>query len=104
MYFYIIQLFNYTYKEDIILALTSAGVMQGTYIEGENYDNFLSKEFPIFTGLFKTQREKERASALFFGMVDDKKVIQNVEKLLHDSGIENTKSEIYRIILLKGEK
>jgi hypothetical protein len=103
MYFYIIQLFDYTYKEDILLALTSAGVMQGTYIEGENYDNILNNEFPLFTGLFKTKDLKERITSLFFGMVKDKKVMSNVEKLLHDAGIENKSDAIYRILVLKGE-
>lgn len=103
MYFYILQLFNHNYKEDIILALTSAGVMKGTYIEGENYDNFLTKEFPIFTGLFKTQEHKERISALFFGMVEEKKVMNNVVKLLDDSGIDNNDNQVYQLIMLKGQ-
>ncbi len=103
MYFYILQLFNHEYKEDIILALTSAGVMKGTYVEGENYDNFLTKEFPLFTGLFKTQEDKERISALFFGMVEKKKVMESVVKLLDDSGIDNSDNRIYQLIMLKGE-
>ncbi len=103
MYFYIIQLFDYKYKEDIILALTSAGVMRGTYIEGENYDNLLNNEFHIFTGFFKTKELKERTSALFFGIVEEKKTIDNVRKLLEDAGIENENDGIFSIILLKSE-
>ena len=104
MYFYIIQLFDHKYKEDIILALTSANIMRGTYIEGENYDNILNNEFPIFTGFFKTKKFKERVSSLFFGIIDEKETIGNVKKLLIDSGIENEDDDIYRIILLKEEK
>ena len=103
MYFYIIQLFDIKYKEDIILALTSANVMRGTYIEGENYDHILNNEFPLFTGFFKTKELKERISSLFFGIVKDKNTLKNVIQLLKDAGIENKDDEIYRIILLKSE-
>jgi hypothetical protein len=103
MYFYIIQIFDYKYKDDIILSLTSAGVMNGTYLEGENYDNMLNNNFPIFTGFFKTKESKKQISSLFFGTVEKKKVLFDVDKLLKDSGIENKNNKLYKIIVFKGE-
>ncbi len=103
MYFYIIQLFDFKYKDDIILALTSVGIEKGTHLEGENYDYLLKKDFPLFTGFFKTKEDKERISSLFFGMVDAKESIEEIPKLLDKAGIKNKDKENYEIILLKGD-
>jgi len=104
MYFYVIQLFDFSYKEDIILALISAGIERGTYVEGRNIDNILNTEFPIFTGFFKTREEKERVSSLFFGMVEKKERITSVLDVLKQAGIENDDREIFRIIIIECEE
>ena len=103
MFFYIIQLFNETYRDDIVLALTSAGIMKGTYVEGNNLDRVLDSDLPIFTGFFRTRDDKERRSLLFFGTVEDRAKIQGVVDLLKDAGVENDEEEIFRVILLQGE-
>lgn len=104
MYFYVIQVFDNSYKEDIILAMTTAGIMQGTYVEGENLDNLLNNDFPIFTGFFKTQANKERISSLFFGLVDDKETVESVCQVMKDAGIDNESGEVFRALVVAGEQ
>jgi len=103
MFFYIIQLFDERYRDDIVLALTSAGIMKGTYVEGNNLDRVLDSDFPIFTGFFRTRDDKERRSLLFFGTVNKKEKIQSVVDLLKDAGIKNEDDELFRVVLLQGE-
>lgn len=104
MYFYIIQLFDVKYKDDMILALTSAGVMKATYLEGENLDHLLNQDFPIFKGFFKMKEDKERVSSIFFGMTENRETIENVVKVLKEAGIDNSREEVYHILILNGEQ
>lgn len=104
MFFYIIQVFDFSYKDDIVLGLISADIHRGTFIEGKNIENLLNQDFPLFKGFFKMKEDKEIVSALFFGMCKEKKKIENLIKVLKQSGIENKDNKIYRIILLPGEE
>lgn len=104
MYFYVIQVFDNSYKDDIVLAMTSAGILQGTHVEGENLDNLLNNDFPIFTGFFKTRDSKERISSLFFGIVEQKETVVNVCRVMEDAGIDNTEKEVFRAIVVPGEQ
>jgi hypothetical protein len=104
MFFYIIQLFDIEYKDDMILALTSAGIMRGTYMEGENLDHLLNQDFPIFKGFFKMKEDKERISSLFFGFTEKRETLTDMVKVLKDAGIDNEKKEIFHIMALSGEE
>lgn len=103
MLFYIIQLFDINYKDDMLLAMTSVGIMRGTYVEGSNLDSLLDQEFPIFRGFFKTKEDKERACSLFFGMVDSETKLINLRQLLLDSGIEGNTDDIFQIMVIAGK-
>lgn len=103
MFFYVLQLFDTDYSEDILLALTSAGVKRATIIDGTNFDKVLENEFPLFTGLFRGEDDRERFSQLIFGMVDDEEILDGVVTVLRQAGIKNEKKEIYRLAAMKGE-
>lgn len=104
MLFYIIQLFDLDYKDDMILGMTTAGILKGTYLEGENLDHMLNQDFPIFKGFFKTKEDKERASALFFGTTESKESLENLAQVMKDAGIENTDGEVFHIMSFAGDE
>lgn len=104
MFLYIIQVFDFSYKDDIVLGLISAGIERGTFVEGKNIENLLNQEFPLFKGFFKMKEDKEIASALFFGICKEREKIKNLVEVLKQSGIENKNNEIYRIIIIPGEE
>lgn len=104
MIFYVIQLFNVEYKDDMILAMTSAGLLQGTCVEGDNLDKLLNNDFPIFKGLFKMKEDKELASFIFFGF-SKRENIEGLSQVLKDAGIENSEDEqIYKIAAIQAEE
>ena len=103
MFFYVLQVFDTDYREDILLALTSAGVKRATVIDGTNFDKVLENEFPLFTGLFRGEDDRERFSQLIFGLIDDEEVLSSVVKVLKQAGITNGEKEIYRLAVMKGE-
>jgi hypothetical protein len=102
MYLYVLQLFKIEYRDDILLAMTSAGIKRATVLEGTNFDNILEQEYPLFTGLFRGPEDRARFSHLVFGMVDEPELLDSFVDLLVQAGIDNKKGEIYRLILLEG--
>ena len=103
MFFLIIQLFKIEYKEDIILALTSCGIKKGSIFEGQNLDKVLQHDFPLFTGLIRSEDEKARYSHLITAVVDDKKKVKEFIHLLEEADIEVKRESILRLILLPVE-
>lgn len=104
MYLYVLQLFNIDYRDDILLAMTSAGIKKATVIEGTNFDKLLEQEFPLFTGLFRGPEDRARFSHLVFGMVDALEVLQGFVDVLDQAGVDNRKEEIYRLLVLEGRR
>lgn len=102
MFLYVLQLFKIEYREDLLLAMTSAGIKHATVLEGTNFDKILEQEFPLFKGLFRGPDERERFSQLIFGMIDDLEVLKTFTEVLRQAGIENEGEEIYRLIALEG--
>jgi hypothetical protein len=102
MFLYVLQLFKIEYREDMLLAMTSAGIKHATVIEGTNYDKILEMEFPLFKGLFRGPEDRERFSQLVFGMVDDLKILRTFIEVLKQAGIDNVREEVYRLIALEG--
>ena len=102
MFLYVLQLFKIEYREDILLAMTSAGIKRATVVEGTNFDKILEQEFPLFTGLFKGPEDRARYSHLVFGMVEDAAVLEGLVDVLRQAGIDNAGEEIYRLLVLEG--
>jgi hypothetical protein len=103
MHLYVLQLFDTDYREDLILALTTAGIKQATVVEGLNLDHILTREFPLFTGLLRGPEDRERQSELIFGMVEETKQLDTFVEVLRQAGIDNRGGAIYRLLVLQGE-
>jgi len=102
MFLYVLQLFKVEYREDILLAMTSAGIKRATVVEGTNFDKILEQEYPLFTGLFKGPEDRARFSHLVFGMVEDSEVLESFVAVLEQAGVDNKSDEIYRLLVLEG--
>ena len=103
MFFLIIQLFRIEFKEDVLLALTSCGIKRGSIFEGQNLDRILERDFPLFTGLIKSENEKERYSLLITTVIEKKEKIQELVHLLKEAEIDVKKEDLLRIILIPTE-
>jgi len=103
MFFLIIQLFKIEYKEDVLLALTSCDIKKGSTFEGYNLDKALQRDFPLFTGLIKSEDERERYSLLITAVVEKKAKAKELIDILKEADIDVEKEEILRLILLPVE-
>jgi hypothetical protein len=103
MYFYVLQLFDTDYKEDINLAMISSGIKQATVVEGMNLDNVLQKDFPLFAGFF-TGTDRERYSLMVFGIVEERETMISFLEILQQAGIDNNREEIFKLVILPAEK
>lgn len=103
MFFMIIQLFRIEYKEDIILALTSCGIRKGNICEGHNLDKLLQRDYPLFTGLIKSEDERESYSFLITSLIEKKEKVIELINLLKEADIDVEKENILRVILLPVE-
>ena len=103
MYYLIIQLFKIEYKEDVLLALTSCGIKKGNVFEGQNLDKMLQRDVPLFSGLIKSEDEKERYSALIMTIVSKKEKVKELIHLLFEADIDIKREDILRLVLLPVE-
>jgi hypothetical protein len=103
MYFLIIQLFKTEYKEDVLLAMTTCGISKGNMFEGQNMDNILEQDVPIFAGLINPESERARQTIMITAVLDKKDRMQMLMQLLEEAGIEIASGEILKTILLPVE-
>ena len=103
MYLIIIQLFKNEYKEDLYMALSSAGIQQTTYCDSYNLDNELCKTSPLFSGLFKNPEHKERYATTYFCTANTKDQIDAIPEGFEIAGIDWKKEQIFRITVMKAD-
>jgi len=103
MYFLIIQLYRIEYKDDLLLALTSCGIQKGSIFDGLNMDLTLQQDFPLFSGLVKSDDEKARYSILVTTVVQSHEKVGELIHLLKEADIDVEKEQILRLILLPAE-
>lgn len=103
MYLLIIQLFKIEYKEDLLLAMTSCGIHKGNAFDGQNLDKVLERDFPLFTGLIKSDDERERFSMLITSVVEKREQVKELISLLKEADIDIAKDNILRVILIPAD-
>lgn len=104
MKLYVIQLFDIDYKDDLLLALTTAEITAATVVEGLTMQNMLDQDFPLFSGLFRSQREREQYSQVIFGTVEDDEAIESLLQVIEQAGIDNSEEQIFRLVTVPAEK
>ncbi|TYB30435.1 MAG: hypothetical protein FXF47_09215 [Candidatus Mcinerneyibacterium aminivorans] len=103
MYYLIIQLYKENFIDDMLLALTTAGIENGTVVDGVNMDNYLNQRVPLFTGLIPNVGEDSEYCKIISSIIDSKKKAENFLKVLKEADIDFEKDNIGRIVLLPAE-
>ena len=104
MYLLVIQLFKNEYKEDLYMALSSAGIQYTTYCDGHNLDNELRNSIPLFSGLFKSLEEKRRYATVYFCAAESNEQIEAIIEGFEAAGIDWKKEGVFRMIVINAEK
>lgn len=104
MYLLIIQLFKNEYKEDLFMALSSAGIQKTTYCDSFNLDNELQNASPLFSGFFKSEEEKERYATTYFCQAETKEQIDAITQGFEIAGIDWEQEEIFKITVIRAEE
>ena len=104
MYYLIIQLFKIEYKEDLLLALTSCGIVKGSVFEGQNLDRVLEKDVPLFSGFIKTDEERWRYCMQVTAVAEEKEQVDELVSILKEADIDIHQEDILRIVLLPAER
>jgi hypothetical protein len=97
MYFMFIKVTDVRYKEDVVLALQSEGIVRASYIESRDLQKSLSDDFKLFTGFFTGGAEESQiiitALAESPGQADE--VLAN----LRQAGIDVDSEPVLRIVM-----
>jgi len=101
MYLIIIQLFKNEYKEDLYMALSSAGIEQTTYCDTISLDHELQNTSPLFSGLFRSEEEENRYTTTYFCIAETKEQIDAVPEGFEIAGIDWRKENIFRMTVIE---
>ncbi|HOO60705.1 MAG TPA: hypothetical protein PLF44_03645 [Candidatus Mcinerneyibacteriales bacterium] len=104
MYYFVIQLFKEEFLDDIMLALTTAGIDNGTVVDGVNMDNMMNQRIPLFAGLIPNSDQRSRYCKVISCIVEDKQRVKAFLQSLDDADIDFEKEGIGRIILIPAEE
>ncbi len=104
MYYFIIQLYKEEYLDDIMLALTTAGIDNGTVVDGVNMDNIMNQHMPIFAGLIPGDDQRSRYCKVISSVVKKRDRIDAVLGTLRDADIDFKGEGLGRMLLLPAEE
>ena len=100
MFYLIIQLFKEKYEEEVLLALTSAGVDRATVTDNINLEKIVHSGIPIFAGVPSGAGEEKRFCKIFTAAVKDEHVVDDFLSALKAGGVDFLQDDIGIIILL----
>ncbi len=98
MYQLTIFLYKERYMEDIMMALTAAGLNNTVVIDGLNMENVLAFNVPVFAGLRGELSRSPKFCKVIFTLIEDKSVIEEILESLEEAELNNKKDRIYKII------
>ncbi len=103
MYQLTIFLYNERYMEDIMMALTAAGLSSTVVLDGLNMENVLAFNVPVFAGLRAEMSRSPKFCKVILTLVNNKEVIEEIIDSLKEAEVDNKKKKIYRIVATKVE-
>ena len=104
MYLLIIQLFRSEYKEDLFMAISSAGIYKTTYCDAVNLDKELTGSMALFSGIFKNPEEKERFAKVYFCIAEDESQADAIIEGFEIAGINWKDEEIFQMTVIPAVK
>ncbi len=100
MFYLIIQLFKEEYEEQVLLALTSAGIERATVSEALNLENVVTMEMPVFAGFRADPGRNKLFCKVITAAVDSETAVEDFLSALEMGGIDFVKDELGVIILI----
>jgi hypothetical protein len=100
MYYVIIQVFKEEYLDDIMLALTTAGIENGTIVDGINSDNVLNQHIPLFTGLIPHDSTSSRYCKIVTTTIDSMDKIDALSEVFDDADVDFREEGVGRLIVI----
>jgi len=76
---------------DLLSVLVEAGITRATVFDSEGMGHHLAYEVPIFAGLRKMLGEAGAHNKTIFALIDDKKLVGQLKKLLKEVNIDFTR-------------
>jgi hypothetical protein len=98
MFFLFIKVVDIDFKEDVTLALQSAGITKASYIESWDLEKSFSDEFALFRGFLSSEKRGEQV--IMTALAEEKSQISDFLNALRAAGIDIDKKEILRLISL----
>lgn len=99
----ILHLMKEKYLDDILMALTEAGIEDTIVISGESLGHKMAYDIPLFAGFRKSFGTEKGFANVIFAITNKEKIDFMLNELLH-SGIKFVEDEIGKIVLLPIEK
>ena len=91
------------YLDDVLMALTEAGIDDTVVLSGESLGHKLAFDNPLFAG-FRKSFGKDKGYANVIMAVAEKDQVEFMLEELKNSGVDFVKNEIGKIVLLPVEK
>lgn len=96
----IISLSNLDYKEDVFLALQSAGIQTASVWDAMNLNHSLESEFSLFSGFFSGGDAHKDEKLLIFSHIKDKKDAKEFLTNLEAGGVPISKEDILNLYVV----
>jgi len=103
MYYMVVHLREEKNLEDVMLALTQAGIFNSWVMEGVSMENFLNR-VPIFSGMRFANPTGENYVRIVCAVIEDKESVDVFLEGLSASGIDFERDNLGSIILMPIER
>lgn len=99
----ILHLYQEKYQDDVLMAMTEAGIEETIVLSGESLGHKLAFEMPLFAGFRKSYGSEKGFASVIMAMAEDEQVEFMLEEL-KNSGIKFKEDKLGSIVLLPVEK
>jgi hypothetical protein len=96
----IISLLDLDYKEDVLLALQSAGIQTASVWDAQNLNHSLESEFSVFSGFFSGGDAHKDEKLIILSHIKDKSEAKEFISNLEAGGVPLTKENILNMYVV----
>lgn len=97
LYLLFVIIYKEKYLEHILSTLVEVGILNSNVISSQSLEEVLPVNVPIFAGLKFTMEGAKPFSRIVLALVDTENVIDEINAILKESGIDLTKEKIGEI-------
>ena len=99
MFLLIIIIYNKEFLEQFLSCLVEVGILNTFIISTNSLEEELADNVPLFAGL-KFNMENKTHTKIVLSLIDNEKIINEINSLLLESGIDITKEKIGEIFTI----